>query len=790
MNLGQEYFHNNHKLNPGNMYSYNQNYPNYSNTNNNTNISHGMNNNNMNQSNSNNGNFYNNQNRNHQYFNNIEKSNGFSGNSKDSTNPNNNINSDFRKFVGLNEEMNSIVRDTVKSRGNHSDIKQEEMIKKKILLENIQQQIVLKKENMQKIKKDKIKEEQNYLNDIATSYPFGRSGAGAPNRDREGNILTNRRRLISDPKYQHFNINVNDDYDEVWNNKKPGILRFINSPDKSGKKQSNDQHNNQNNETNFPDNNQNNQQFYNRINLNQHNNPYNVETNRNNFNNNNNSYPYTNIQNKSNEFNSNYHQNDYNNFGMNSNFSNNNNLNTNDYNNRNYQQEIKNNTDTYSNNYQDYNYNDQNENKYFQNNNQIDNNFNSNINKNMSSMPIPNTYEISLSYGNNEIDPDIRRNNTLNYRGFLLNQMREKEEKKKRDLEKKKQEELEEDERIRREKKELEARLYEEELKKKRLKESIDMENKRLRDLAFNQNRPNSKKVEFNIKENPIQDEKPSVVVYNPKEDDDLKKAINDQILRLKNQINDQQMQLISNISELKNETQQANLQRYEALKEIAYLKDEISKSRIEDELRRKYVYDVMVDNKNTLDTVMNNSKQEPLEKIDIFNNHKKNVKNLMYDDMIRFPNRPQLAPKLVEDGDMDIGGKSSFIDIDTYKVNKDQSTYEPAIISNNADKYEQDEINSRGIKLNDDYIPIEEGSMSMRNYSINREKDFKEIPNFKNNLDKKYVSNNNSNNNQYTNEENNNELNSNTNTAMDVNSIYNRNLERLRWLNNIDHIT
>jgi hypothetical protein len=47
-------------------------------------------------------------------------------------------------------------------------------------------------------------------------YPFGRGGGGAPIRNKAGEIVTYRKNLISDPKYSHIPINVDDDYDEVW----------------------------------------------------------------------------------------------------------------------------------------------------------------------------------------------------------------------------------------------------------------------------------------------------------------------------------------------------------------------------------------------------------------------------------------------------------------------------------------------------------------------------------------------------------------------------------------------
>ena len=55
---------------------------------------------------------------------------------------------------------------------------------------------------------------------MVVCYPFGRGGGGAPNRDKSGNVITNRRVLISDPKYNFASINVDDDYNEVWRREK------------------------------------------------------------------------------------------------------------------------------------------------------------------------------------------------------------------------------------------------------------------------------------------------------------------------------------------------------------------------------------------------------------------------------------------------------------------------------------------------------------------------------------------------------------------------------------------
>ena len=80
----------------------------------------------------------------------------------------------------------------------------------------------------------KRQEDEKYLKEMENFFPFGRGGGGAPIRDKNGQIVTSRRALISDPKYNLMNINVDDDYNEVWNKeKKYGLMNFKNSSAKN-----------------------------------------------------------------------------------------------------------------------------------------------------------------------------------------------------------------------------------------------------------------------------------------------------------------------------------------------------------------------------------------------------------------------------------------------------------------------------------------------------------------------------------------------------------------------------
>jgi hypothetical protein len=100
------------------------------------------------------------------------------------------------------------------------DIRMNERERKKMLLDNIQTQISLRKKTKLEELKKRQEEDAQYLKDMILRYPFGRGGGGAPIRDKSGNLITFRRNLISDPKYNQSPINVDDDYNEVWGKEK------------------------------------------------------------------------------------------------------------------------------------------------------------------------------------------------------------------------------------------------------------------------------------------------------------------------------------------------------------------------------------------------------------------------------------------------------------------------------------------------------------------------------------------------------------------------------------------
>ena len=164
-----------------------------------------------------------------QNMNNKINNNNFNQNNTMNMNQNYNNNNQQNNNMdqNINSGMNDYVRKELSSHGTNpiysaspEQFRREEQERKKMLLNNIQSQINLtKKTKLEELKK-RQEEDAQYLKDMVVCFPFGRGGGGAPIRDKSGNIVTNRRALISDPKYNLASINVDDDYYDVWDKEK------------------------------------------------------------------------------------------------------------------------------------------------------------------------------------------------------------------------------------------------------------------------------------------------------------------------------------------------------------------------------------------------------------------------------------------------------------------------------------------------------------------------------------------------------------------------------------------
>ena len=628
-------------------------------------------------------------------------------------------------------------------------IRMEELEKKKMLLNNIQSQINLTRQNkIEQMNKNK-EEDAKYLRDMMVYYPFGRGGGGAPIRDKSGNIVTNRRSLISDPKYNLASINVDDDYYEVWDKEKR-IGRYYNNGN-----------NNNINNNNYNQQLSNTAKNFRGMDYNNNNNfqdPYN-NNNPNYFNNDNNIRPYsTNPRLMNNNNNYNY--------------------NNNPPPNMDYYPEQENINYMGNNNYQ--------------NNPQFAN-----------TLQRPNTQTISLTYDNYEVNNnEQQRQIKENYRQDLLNQIQEMKDKKEREKRRKREEEEKEEERLRKEREELLLREQEEKNKNKQLLNKVQNENSI---LASERNKNNNNDSEFNnlrtnkrvLKSNVVIDDNNNILEkeafdrINQKEMES-KMKLNNEIMQLREQMKEQQNDLFHQIAFLKQETQNANQQRFEALKEIDKLKDELSKQRADEILRRKYVYDVVVNEAKDANNIVQeshlpkNDKPKVVLPVD-------SEKDIYYEERIRHPNRVIPVPKLTELNEHGVKTDSKFIDIDTHNLIGGLELYEPneKLITSQDEDYK---INNRGIGIEGDYGTLRGNDNIMRtsdvlmpssnelntnqvNISINNKK----LKTFKNIKNVETVKDGNTDNININ-------LESIDDSNFEVNKIYNKNLERLRYLNDMEN--
>ena len=689
----------------------------------------------INNNNINSGNYISNNAQNQQNFSNTYDNRNYNQNNRNYT-PNLNQRANNQNNMSLNNNIN--IRSP-----SPRQIRMEELERKKTLLNNIQSQINLTRQTkLEQMNKNK-EEDAKYLRDMMIYYPFGRGGGGAPIRDKSGNIVTNRRSLISDPKYNLASINVDDDYYEVWDKEKR-IGRFYNNNLNNNNINNNNYNNQQLNNTakNFRGNdyyNNNNQDLYNNNNQNYFNNDNYQQQN-------NGGRPYSTnprLMNNNNNYN----------------YNNNNNLQNMDY----YPEQDNNN---YQNNPQYYN-----------------------------TLQRPNTQTISLTYDNYEVNNnDQQMQIKENYRQDLLRQIKENEEKKLREKRRKREEEEKEEERLRREREELERQEQDEKNKNKQKLDQYQNDNNILANERNKNNLQGRKRIlksNVQIDEDNNMSEKEAFERIHEKELES-KMQLNNEILKLREQMKEQQSDLFNQIAFLKQETQNANQQRFQALKEIDKLKDELSKQRNDEILRRKYVYDVVVNEAKDANNIVQeshlpkNDKPKVVLPVD-------SEKDIYYEERIRHPNRVLPIPKLTELNEHGVKTDSKFIDIDTHNLVSGLELYEPneKLISSQDEDFK---INNRGIGIEGDFGTLRGNDNIMRtsdvlmpnstelntnqvNLSINNQKmkTFKNIKNVETIKDER-TDNININ------------LESIDDSNFEVNKIYNKNLERLRYLNDIEN--
>lgn len=593
----------------------------------------------------------------------------------------------------INLDLNEYVRNKLLSRGitiarssPYYIKQQQEQERKKTLLENIQNQMNLSKNSKLKELQRKRIEDQKYLKDMINSFPFGRGGGGAPIRDKNGNIVATRRALISDPKYNLISINVDDDFHDVWDkDKRYGLVNFKNRPmnienfkneysnflnDKYGHNNnlnmSMNEYNNPSEMRHTLNRNMSAQQiipnYMQSIQMNQpmmYNNNMNVSQR---FPSNRNEVPpfrfSNNYYNNSNEYNNSFSERQYNNYSQRSN-----NMRYSDYPQRRY-------------------------------------------NDGQEQVNVPNidNAEVNISYDNYELNEETRKRNQESYKDDLLAQIKEKHYRQLMERQKRAQEEKEEEERLKRENEELQRKLMQEKANQSEL--DIIKTNKGEINSKTEVVNDNSKEADYNKKQ----------------QENETRVQLNDEIAKLKDQMQQQQMSLFNQINLLRKETEDANKQRFEALREIEKLKDELIKQRTEEDLRRKYVYDVIGgEPKGDEDNLLEGSstlKRPPV--------------------ILPVPN-----PDEMKEGK--IKSDSSYIDLDTHNlVGLERYSHQPT----ESERVETTSSNN-GYQIKGEYGTL--GTNKQFEKCI--ENDIKEIEK----------------------------------GEVDVNRIYNKNLQRIRFLNNME---
>ena len=553
----------------------NYNYNNYPNNNyDNFNFSNFNRYNNKNQNNYNRYNNFNNNNLNNNFrdrnFNNNLNNNfqnrNFNNNQRNNYNNDMNYNqnlNNINEFPRYNQYNNSINRDINNffrselkssgvglSRGNsYHEIKERERERKKALMESFENQIALRNKTKLEELKRKKKEDQQYLKDMVNYFPFGRGGGGAPIRNKNGNVVTMRKDLISDLRYNLMQLNVDDDYNEVWGrNKNDGLINFKNENTYNG--------------------------FVNNFSRSM------SARNNNNFNLSNNEI---------------YHNNYDNGQSMNRNFS--------------YFHKINNNYRTRS---TIPNYNENVLSLHEQNNKMNMNNL-----KVTEEFPNKNEYQ----YFNNSMINDYELNKIKKeeqYSRELLLQIKEHENRRLLEKKIKEEEDQKDEERLRKQNEELEKKVVEEQNKILEKQKNIEVKKQetKIRNKKSKLNLNEEEKVEEEEDEKEEEDEEEEEEEKEEESNEskmhDLKKIkeekikkleqmeieirikVNNELIQLRQQMQEQQNDLYNQIKFLKEQTHIANMERFKALKEIQKLKDEIYKQRNEEELRKQYIGEVL----------------------------------------------------------------------------------------------------------------------------------------------------------------------------------------------------
>lgn len=180
-----------------------------------------------------------------------------------------------------------------------------------------------------------------------------------------------------------------------------------------------------------------------------------------------------------------------------------------------------------------------------------------------------------------------------------------------------------------------------------------------------------------------------------------LTKKIQEEIQVLKNTYMESQENLLKRIEELKKESSNANQQNSETIKELSNLKQELENIRKDEEYRRKYVYDVLLDKTLKYNDIIKNTRLTPGEDFNYLNgNRNRNYEaseinsvkldtqsyfnNLKRDLMKNLPNKTNTTSIYGGRSNFEMNATSKFIDMQTKEVYKVRVIYKQFYRSKN----------------------------------------------------------------------------------------------------------
>ena len=346
----------------------------------------------------------------------------------------------------------------------------------------------------------------------------------------------------------------------------------------------------------------------------------------------------------------------------------------------------------------------------------------------------PSTYEINLSYNTFELTKEQKQRNKQLYKSELLSQIKEKQMKQYLEEQNRINEDKKDEERIRIQNVELQ-KSFEEEWERKKNdptdKFNIKSSSNKQRNIYNNDNYIDEDLDEDGLPKNLPLEEKKKIL-----KEREEKRKVRNELMMLTKQFQEQNVHFINTINDLQKETKDANAKRFTDLIEIDKIKAELDQQREEERIRKRNMFDKLRYGGDNLRYVMS----DKLQSNEIINNSLLNSKEYL----------------LCKDSTNDINQR--YLPISSLNIFE-------------KDKEESKEYAYK-IKLNDESKINKSSNNNNQNMRASQ----------KNEVIEGNINNNNRIN------LNQNQIDLLTHPIMEIDHIYNKNLTRLKLLNNIEN--